>query len=80
MYFPGEKDIPASSLLPADNELEAAEATGTLKAYAFITQREDQDSFDVHRLVRLAMRNWLEEKGEKGGLGGSAATSALDGE
>jgi hypothetical protein len=39
-------------------------AIGTLKAYAFITQREEQNSFDIHRLVRLVMRNWLDEKGQ----------------
>ena len=66
MCFLAEKDIPASLLPPADDELEADEAIGTLKAYAFITQREEQDSFDIHRLVRLAMRNWVDEKGEKG--------------
>ncbi|RFU73729.1 kinesin light chain [Trichoderma arundinaceum] len=59
-----EKDIP-KSLLPPSKRLEATEAIGTLKAYAFITQREGpvEDSFDIHRLVRLAMRNWLEKEG-----------------
>ncbi|RYP06025.1 hypothetical protein DL765_009639 [Monosporascus sp. GIB2] len=64
MCFLSEKEIPRVLLPPADDELEADEAIGTLKAYAFITQREGQDSFDVHRLVRLVMRNWLEEKGQ----------------
>lgn len=36
-----------------------AEAIGTLKAYAFITQRGEEESFDLHRLVRLAMMSWL---------------------
>jgi tetratricopeptide (TPR) repeat protein len=61
MCFLAEKDIPESLLPLADDELEADEATGTLKAYAFVTQREGSDSFDIHRLVRLAMRNWLDE-------------------
>ena len=65
MSFLAEKDIPASLLPPADDELEADKAIGALKAYAFITQREEQDSFDIHRLVRLAMRNWLDGKGEQ---------------
>ncbi|KID73289.1 Kinesin light chain 1 [Metarhizium brunneum] len=57
-----EKDIP-KSLLPTARKIKALEAIGTLKAYAFITQREGRDSFDMHRLVRLAMQNWLENKG-----------------
>jgi hypothetical protein len=51
----GEKDIPISLLPPAESELEMDEAIGALRAYGFITQREGQDSIDMHRLVRLAM-------------------------
>ncbi|EHK25616.1 uncharacterized protein TRIVIDRAFT_134921, partial [Trichoderma virens Gv29-8] len=58
-----EKDIP-KSLLPTARNIEAIEAIGTLKAYAFIIQRDEENSFDIHRLVRLAMRNWLEKNGE----------------
>ncbi|SCO92473.1 uncharacterized protein FRV6_16601 [Fusarium oxysporum] len=64
MCFLAEKDIPLSLLPPADNEIDADEAMGTLEAYAFITQRDGSRSFDIHRLVRLAVRNWLMEKGE----------------
>ena len=60
MSFMAEKDIPRT-LLPAGDELEVDEAIGTLKAYAFITER-GQTAYDMHRLVRLAMRNWLEER------------------
>ncbi|RLL95027.1 hypothetical protein CFD26_101368 [Aspergillus turcosus] len=60
--FLAEKDIPISLLPPASDELEADEAIGILKAYAFIINRESQDSFDMHRLVRLATRNWLDGK------------------
>ncbi|KAK2589658.1 hypothetical protein QQS21_012665 [Conoideocrella luteorostrata] len=56
MSLLAEKDIP-KSLLPM-------EAIGTLEAYAFIAQREGQDSIDMHRLVRIAVQNWLEGKGE----------------
>ncbi|KAL7928954.1 hypothetical protein V8C35DRAFT_284838 [Trichoderma chlorosporum] len=58
-----EKDIPMW-LLPTAGRIDTIDAIGTLKAYAFITQRDGEDSFDVHRLVRLAMRNWLEKEGE----------------
>jgi len=63
--FLAGKEIPLSLLPPVDDELEVAEAIGTLKAYAFITEREESSSFDIHRLVRLAMQNWLGEEGER---------------
>ena len=65
LCFLSEKDIPIALLPPAGDELEAEEAIGTLKAYAFVTPRKEQDSLDVHRLVRLVMQNWLEQKGER---------------
>ncbi len=65
MSFFAEKDIPRSLLPPADDELQVDEAIGVLKAYAFITQRKEQDLFDIHRLVHLVMRNWLRENGEQ---------------
>jgi tetratricopeptide (TPR) repeat protein len=40
------------------------EAVSILRAYAFITPRDTQDGFDMHRLVRLVMRKWVQEKGE----------------
>ncbi|KAK8071888.1 HET-domain-containing protein [Apiospora saccharicola] len=60
-YF-AEKDIPVS-LLPGDDEMGKDEAIGVLKGYAFIIGREGSDSFDIHRLVRLAMRNWIKSQG-----------------
>jgi tetratricopeptide (TPR) repeat protein len=62
--FLAEKQIPISLLPPASDQLEADEAIGILKAYAFITNREGLDSFDMHRLVRLATRNWLDNGGK----------------
>ncbi|KAI1085927.1 hypothetical protein F5B19DRAFT_248199, partial [Rostrohypoxylon terebratum] len=59
-----EKDIPASLLPPGEDELGADEAIGILKGYAFIMERNEPDSFDIHRLVRLVMRNWLQTNGE----------------
>ena len=60
----GEKNIPYSilpKLCPSRRETE--EALGVLKAYSFLRlQGDDGDSdplFDMHRLVRLSMRNWL---------------------
>ncbi|KAL2138102.1 hypothetical protein VTI28DRAFT_7469 [Corynascus sepedonium] len=64
MSFLAEKEIPKSLLPPGKSDLEADEAIGTLKAYAFITERPGQESYDMHRLVQLAMRNWLAKEGE----------------
>ena len=64
MCFLAEKDIP-HSVLPTAGRLRSVEAIGTLKAYAFIIQRKEPDAYDIHRLVRLSMLNWLTEKGER---------------
>jgi tetratricopeptide (TPR) repeat protein len=58
-----EKNIPKHLLPHNDNELEIFEAIGLLKAYAFVNERADGDSYDIHRLVRLVMRNWLAKEG-----------------
>ncbi|KAL7895481.1 hypothetical protein HDV63DRAFT_381581 [Trichoderma sp. SZMC 28014] len=63
MSLLAEKNI-SKHLLPLDDELEAYEAIGVLKAYAFISERADEGSYDIHRLVRLVMRNWLVKEGE----------------
>jgi tetratricopeptide (TPR) repeat protein len=64
MCFLAEKDIPLSLLPHPNDELEVAEAIGMLKVYSFITEREESDTYDIHRQVRLVMLNWLTEKGE----------------
>ncbi|KAF2475260.1 kinesin light chain [Lindgomyces ingoldianus] len=65
------ENIPGSLLLPGSSRLAAMEAVGTLDAYAFVTERRQplgrrdtqhpEKMFDMHRLVRLAMHNWLRE-------------------
>ncbi|KAK7423712.1 hypothetical protein QQX98_000902 [Neonectria punicea] len=62
--FLAEKNIPISILPQCEDELEEEEAIGILKAYAFISSSQESRSFDIHRLVRLAMRNWMGEKSE----------------
>ena len=54
-----------SSFSLGHDEFEVDEAIGTLKAYAFITERDDGQSYDVHRLVQLAMRSWLQTEGQE---------------
>ncbi|PKK40797.1 hypothetical protein CI102_15352 [Trichoderma harzianum] len=64
MAFLAEKDTP-KRLLPPSNKLYVYDAIGTLKAYGFISEREGGDAYDMHRLVRLVMQNWMREnKGE----------------
>lgn len=51
------------SLLPLDDDIRSTKALGMLQAFSLVTkashhEQEDQ-LFDIHRLVRLAMRNWL---------------------
>ena len=58
-----EEDIPYSLLLPATTSRKT-KAIETLNVYAFITQLEGQNSYDIHQLVQLAARNWLREQGE----------------
>lgn len=62
------KDIPRSLLPPKDTRKQEVDAIGTLTAYTFVTRRKSMTSstelLDMHRLVHLAMRNWLRE-GEK---------------
>ncbi|TGJ83479.1 hypothetical protein E0Z10_g5315 [Xylaria hypoxylon] len=60
--FLSEKDIPLS-LLPPAAKLEARKAIGTLKGYGFITEQEERNTYDIHRLVRLSMLNWLTNTG-----------------
>ncbi|KAK4221858.1 hypothetical protein QBC38DRAFT_520909 [Podospora fimiseda] len=64
MCFLAGKDIPQSMLPPA-GRLKTVEAIGTLKAYAFISQQNESDSYDIHRLVQISMMTWLAGKGEQ---------------
>jgi tetratricopeptide (TPR) repeat protein len=64
-------DIVASMFPPLYSKTEHIKAMGTLKAYAFVTERKPQTekllaqsrgqhkTFDVHPLVHLAIRGWL---------------------
>ncbi|RDW69220.1 hypothetical protein BP6252_08240 [Coleophoma cylindrospora] len=54
-----EKDIP-EDLLPDAPLLEQTNALGTLKAFGFLKEHINGRFYDIHRLVHLATRNWLE--------------------
>ena len=50
------------SLLPAGaSRKKEIDAIGTLEAYSFIIKRTADRALDLHRLVHLATRNWLQQ-------------------
>jgi hypothetical protein len=56
------KDIPMA-LLPTALPQKQMDAVGILDAYSFITKRPADLALDLHRLVHLAIRNWLQDQG-----------------
>ncbi|TQV92190.1 protein kinase subdomain-containing protein [Cordyceps javanica] len=55
------KAVPQSLLPPGKSHKEKIDALGTLTAYAFVSVQPVTDFLDMHRLVHLAMRNWLKQ-------------------
>lgn len=53
------KAIPTSILPEMPLEADMEDAIGTLCAYDFLTRLKDGATFDMHRLVHLAIRAWL---------------------
>ncbi|KAI4599602.1 hypothetical protein KJ359_001699 [Pestalotiopsis sp. 9143b] len=60
--FLAEKDIPIRLLPYEEDEGAKNEAISMLEGYAFISIQDQEDAFDVHRLVRLAARNWVKHE------------------
>jgi hypothetical protein len=56
------KAIPLS-ILPVEPEEEMEHAIGTLRGYAFLSQRGDKEMFDMYSLVHVATWVWLESEG-----------------
>ncbi|KAI0883864.1 uncharacterized protein GGS22DRAFT_26878 [Annulohypoxylon maeteangense] len=52
--------IPQSILPISQTESQLADAVGTLCAYSFLTRRDDDKTFDMHRLVHLGARIWVQ--------------------
>ncbi|OBT65046.1 hypothetical protein VE03_05181, partial [Pseudogymnoascus sp. 23342-1-I1] len=57
------KAIPRSILLEVESEEVMEHAIGTLRGYAFLSQRGEEEMFDMHSLVHVATRVWLESEG-----------------
>ena len=56
------KAIPRSIMPSVELEEQMMHAIGTLRAYAFVTTRGDGDRYDMHRLVHLATKVWLDKQ------------------
>ena len=57
------KGIPQSLLPDCGSREELIDAIGTLCAYAFLTRRGAGNVFDMHSLVHLATRIWVQREG-----------------
>jgi Tetratricopeptide repeat len=57
------RDIPQSLLPPDSSQVKQQDALGLLKAYSFITGLANDRIVSLHRLVHLATRNWLRNRG-----------------
>jgi hypothetical protein len=57
------KEIPEMLLPAGESRKKEMDAIGTLQAYSFIVKRSGAMVFDLHRLVHLAIRNWLQREG-----------------
>jgi hypothetical protein len=57
------KAIPRSILPAIEPEARMTTAIGTLWSYSFISTRNDNQTYDMHRLVHVAARVWLQQKG-----------------
>ena len=80
--------IPQAVLPRAATRKDITDAIGTLSAYSFITKRSagplttnllvDNQVFDLHRLVRLATRNWLRAENKLGQWSEEAMARLVD--
>lgn len=59
------KAIPHSILPRIQPEARMEDAIGTLCSYSFLAKREDENMYDMHRLVHLATRTWIRYKGRE---------------
>ena len=57
------KGIPQLLLPNSESTAQLADAIGTLCTYAFLTRRGDSKVFDMHSLVHLATRIWIQREG-----------------
>jgi tetratricopeptide (TPR) repeat protein len=56
-------DIPLALLPMASPHEQGIRAVATLDAYSLVTKRTAESALDLHRLVHVSTRNWLQEQG-----------------
>ncbi|KAH8591237.1 hypothetical protein B0O99DRAFT_520040 [Bisporella sp. PMI_857] len=56
------KAIPQSLLPRSDSNEEMMNAIGTLRGFSFLVKRGGDETFDMHSLVHLATRIWIEQE------------------
>jgi tetratricopeptide (TPR) repeat protein len=56
-------DIPLALLPMASPHEQGTRAVATLHAYSLVTKRTAESALDLHRLVHVSTRNWLQEQG-----------------
>jgi hypothetical protein len=54
-------DIPQSMLPAGKSRVQETDAIGLLKAYSFVGEKSAKMTLDMHRLVHLATRSWLQK-------------------
>jgi hypothetical protein len=55
-------DVPLALLPTASPREKGVDAVRTLDAYSFVTKRTAESALDLHRLVHLSTRNWLQRQ------------------
>ncbi|KAH7162472.1 acyl transferase/acyl hydrolase/lysophospholipase [Dactylonectria estremocensis] len=60
--FTEPKAIPRSLLPALETEQQLTRAIGTLCGYGFLSQRDDDEIYDMHSLVHLATQAWSEDQ------------------
>jgi tetratricopeptide (TPR) repeat protein len=59
------KAIPRSILPAVRPEARMVSAIGTICSYSFAVKRDNEDVYDIHRLVHLATRIWVHQQGRR---------------
>jgi tetratricopeptide (TPR) repeat protein len=55
-------DVPLALLPTASPREKGVDAVGILNAYSLVTKRTAESALDLHRLVHLSTRNWLQKQ------------------
>ncbi|KAH8730737.1 TPR repeat protein, partial [Phaeosphaeriaceae sp. PMI808] len=62
------KAIPRSLLPKPESEVDFDNAIGTLQGYSFLVRQEEEELYDMHRLVHLATRIWISKHDDAVGI------------